>query len=44
MKLLKTIASALLSLIVPVFVIIISIRVLLTPVFYQIEYRMPYFE
>lgn len=43
MKLLKTIASALLSLIVPVFVIIISIRVLLTPVFYQIEYRMPYF-
>jgi len=43
MKLIKTIASLLLSLIVPVFIIIISIRVLLSPIFYQLEYRMPYF-
>lgn len=43
MKILKAIGSGLLSLIVPVFVIIISIRVLLSPIFYQLEYRMPYF-
>lgn len=43
MKLLNTIASGLLSLIVPIFIIIISIRILLSPIFYQLEYRMPYF-
>lgn len=43
MKLIKTTASGLLSLMIPVVVIITAIRVLLTPLFYQVEYHMPYF-
>lgn len=43
MKLVKTTASLLLSLAVPLLVIMTAIRVLLTPIFYQVEYRMPYF-
>lgn len=43
MKFLKSAVSLLVSLVVPFFIIMTAIRVLLTPLFYQIEYRMPYF-
>lgn len=36
-------ASLLVSLLVPVALIGSAVRILLTPVFYQVEYRMPYF-
>jgi len=43
MRFLKTAASLLLSLAAPLLVIMTAIRVLLTPIFYQVEYHMPYF-
>ncbi len=43
MKFLKSAASLLLSLAVVLFIVMTSIRVLLTPIFYQVEYHMPYF-
>ena len=43
MKLIKGTASALLSLAIAVLILMSAIRLLLTPVFYQVEYRLPYF-
>lgn len=43
MKFVKALAAVLLSLTVPIIVLLVSVRVLLSPIFYQVEYHMPYF-
>ena len=40
---LKTMSSYLISLLTPLALIGLALRILLTPVFYTIEYNMPYF-
>lgn len=43
MKTLKVILSWFITLLVPIVLVLIGVRILLTPVFIQVEYRMPYF-
>lgn len=40
---LSTILSYLITLLTPIFLLGLGLRILLTPVFYNLEYRMPYF-